>query len=114
MNLLELTSIFVMAALGLSKEKSKPSHDTTLTTKTTMTAKKNKQYCEKCYRRVNNARIAACVKSDCEMEHTKSNVFPIKPHVKPKLLPAPTVITKPEEMVEIKCDSAEFGEMRAK
>lgn len=87
-----------------------------------MTAKKNKQYCDKCYRNVNKSRLQRCTVDDCGLAHEKgqmgNNVIEFKPKDKPKSynhkVTQPTVDEPVEEMVEIKCDAPEVGYVSAK
>ena len=81
-----------------------------------MTAKRNKQYCDKCYQRVNKARLSRCTKEDCGLDHLRDNVIPInfkKPqqtHVLQLPVPAPV----DDDMIELKLDAPEYGTIDSK
>ena len=87
-----------------------------------MTARKNKQFCDKCYRNVNKSRLSRCSQIDCGLAHEKSqvnNVVEFKPKHTMKPPQQQQVLQKPvnepvEDMIEIKCDAPEVGYLNAK
>ena len=85
-----------------------------------MTSRKNKKFCDKCYRTVNKSRLQRCIESDCGLAHEKEHLMPnnvvdFKPKIKAKSQPQQhqvlqaTVDEPVEEMMDFKYDEPEVG-----